>query len=112
MGHWVKFFLNALHTTALKGQETFKNILALRNRTEAAVLSLGAKAKRASVLVNHLYKKPIVSVNDAATLLEVTHQTANALIKDFEQLGILAEQTGYKRNRMFLFRDYYNLFLS
>jgi Fic family protein len=112
MGHWIKFFLNALHATALKGQETFKAILALRNRTEAQVLSLGAKAKRASALVNHLYKRPIVSVNDAAELLRVTHQTANALIKDFERLGILEEQTGFKRNRLFLFRDYYNLFLS
>jgi Fic family protein len=110
IGHWVKFFLNAVHNTALKGQETFKSILSLRTRTETAVLSLGAKAKRASVLVNHLYKRPIISVNDAAALLEVTHQTANALIKDFEALGILKEKTGYKRNRQFTFQDYYNLF--
>lgn len=110
IAHWVKFFLNAVHVTALKGQETFKSILALRTKTETAVLSLGAKAKRASALVNHLYRRPIISVNDAAALLEVTHQTANALIKDFETLGILKEKTGYKRNRQFTFQDYYNLF--
>ncbi|MBG0790368.1 MAG: Fic family protein [Desulfovibrionaceae bacterium] len=109
--HWVKFFLNAVHTTALKGQETFKSILALRNEVEKSILSLGAKAKRASALINHLYRKPLVSVNEAAALLGVTHQTANALIKDFEQLDILKELTGFKRNRLYFFHDYYNLFM-
>lgn len=110
IAHWVKFFLNAVHTTALKGQETFKNILALRTDVEKSIIALGAKAKRASTLINHLYRKPLISVNEAAALLEVTHQTANALIKDFEQLDILKELTGFKRNRLYFFHNYYNLF--
>ena len=44
------------------------------------------------------------------TNIYVTKQTANALIKDFHNLGILKEQTGYKRNRIFLFEEYLRLF--
>lgn len=109
--HWVKFFLNAVHVTALKGQETFKSILALRTEVDKAIISLGAKAKRASALIDRLYRKPLVSVNEAAAHLGVTHQTANALIRDCERLGIVKEITGYKRNRLYFFEDYYNLFI-
>jgi len=44
------------------------------------------------------------------TQLKVTKQTANTLIKDFDNLGILKEQTGYKRNRIFVFEEYLRLF--
>lgn len=36
--------------------------------------------------------------------------TANALINDFYNLEILREQTGYRRNRIFVFADYLKLF--
>lgn len=110
--HWIKFFLKAVHETALKGQQTFKDILALRNEVEQTLLSLGSRAKNGAALLNHLYRKPLVSVNEAAGLLDVTHQTANALVKDFERLGILEELTGYRRNRLFFFSRYYALFLA
>jgi hypothetical protein len=45
-----------------------------------------------------------------AAHLDVTHQTAMSLVRDFMQLGILEETTGYKRNRRFLFRAYFDLF--
>jgi hypothetical protein len=51
-----------------------------------------------------------VTVSDVMTNLDVTKQTANALIKDFYNLGILKEQTGYKRNRIFVFEEYLRLF--
>lgn len=110
--HWVKFILKAIDQTAQDGQETFKNILALRTRVEKINLTLGARAKNGSTLLRHLYRRPLVSVNDAAAILSVSHQTANSLIKEFEKLGILTELTGHRRNRLFFFREYYELFLK
>jgi hypothetical protein len=51
-----------------------------------------------------------VTAADVMNELEVTKQTAHTLIQDFEKLGILKEQTGFKRNRIFIFEEYLNLF--
>ncbi len=109
--HWVKFFLVSVRETAIKGRATFQKILELRERVEPQILELGRRAKNARKLLTHLYGKPYVSVNESAKLLTVSHQTANALIREFTRLGILHESTGYGRNRLFFFDDYVSLFL-
>lgn len=45
-----------------------------------------------------------------STFLAVNPATANRLIDQFIELGILTEKTGFRRNRMFEFREYLRLF--
>jgi predicted transcriptional regulator len=51
-----------------------------------------------------------VDAAEVAKILAVNISTANWLIQDFEKLGILNEKTGFKRNRIFIFKQYLNLF--
>jgi Fic family protein len=74
------------------------------------IVSLGKRLPNAKALLTYLYSKRVVTVSDVITNLDVTKQTANALIKDFHNLGIFKEQTGYKRNRIFVFEEYLRLF--
>ena len=108
--HWIKFFLVAIITTAEKGQDTFKKILALKNEVDGQIVSLGRRAENARNLLLRLYQKPIINANSVAKLLNQTPRAANALIKDLESLGILKEMTGFKRNRLFIFEKYLHLF--
>ncbi len=110
LGHWIKFFLTAVIETAEKGKQTFQAILALRNELESKMVTLGRRAENARALLLSLYRKPVVSVNDVAGLLSLTHRSANGLVAQFVELGILEEITGYQRNRMFVFRKYLGLF--
>ncbi len=110
--HWIKFFLVAIIEIANKGTQTFQNILALSREVEYKLLDFGKKAKNAKKLLQRLYSKPSISVNEVATLLDITHQAANVLIKDFESHGILMEATGYQRNRLYIFERYLKLFLA
>ena len=110
--HWVKFFLTAVIETANKGKDTFEKILKLRAECEQKIIGLGKKAPKARLLLLELYKHPLIRVNQVATMLNVTPQAANALVKDFQRIGILVEITKYKRNRIFVFNDYFNLFLG
>jgi Fic family protein len=108
--HWIKFFLTAVLETARNGKDTFHKILLLKNDVDIKVAALGARSENARTIINHLYCRPTIRVGQAIQLLGVSQPTANSLLHELEKLGILQEITGYRRNRLYVFRDYINLF--
>jgi Fic family protein len=111
LDQWLLFFLVGVRDTAAKGKATFEKIIELRHASEKKILTLGRKAKEGQNLLLQLFSRPAVTVNQTKTLLGIkTHQSANALVKDFQRLGILEEITGYRRNRLFVFKEYLVLF--
>jgi Fic family protein len=110
LAHWIKFFLNAIIETAEKGKRTFKEILALKNRIDAKIVTLNRRAENGRLLMQYLYGKPVVTVNEVAEFLKITHKSANILIGEFVVLEILHEITGQRRNRVFGFTEYVGLF--
>ena len=107
---WIKFFLEGIISTANSGVETFQKILALKMEMDREILDFGKKAHNAGKLIEFLYQKPIVSVSEVIKVLEVSKQTANVLIKEFETRGILIEVTGYKRNKNYAFKRYLEIY--
>jgi len=108
---WLTFFLVGITETAQNSIDTFNAIISLRQDAEdKKIIKLGKRVPLAMELIKYLYSKPIVAPGEIATALEVNISTAHRLVQDFEKLGILKEQTGYKRNRIFVFENYLNLF--
>ena len=112
IGQWVRFFLVAVRNTAQKGVETFQKIMALREDLQERLQTLGSRMHNGAKLLDLLYTRPLLSGPQVAQLLDITQPTANALIGKFIRIGILSEVTGYRRNRRYFFRDYFNLFLD
>jgi len=112
IGHWVRFMLTAVRDTAKKGKETFQSILEIRNEVEKAILSLGKRAANASLLLNYLYSRPIITPNEVAEMLSITHQSASSLIRGFEALNILKKWEKTGRNQSYVFGRYFALFLD
>jgi Fic family protein len=108
--HWINLFLTAIIQTSEKGQQTFRNILTLRNQINSEIVSLGRKAENAQKLIIHLYQKPVLSGSAISKFLAITPRAANSLINDLEQMDILKEITGFKRNRVYAFEEYLKLF--
>ena len=108
--HWVKFFLEAVISTANSGIDTFQKILSLKQEMDTIVVGFGKKAHNASKLIEYLYQKPIVSISEIVEPLGISKPTANSLIKEFEKKGILVEVTGYERNKLFAFEKYLNIY--
>jgi Fic family protein len=110
--HWLKFFLTGVAETAAGSKQTFEAIVALRQRCEEQILQLGKRAPKGQALLRELYPQPVMSANDIANKLGITHQSASSLIRSFEEMGILREITGRKKDRLFVFSDYLGLFTS
>ena len=108
---WIKFFLTGVSEVSNEATETARKIVELREEHRALLASeLGQSAGRGIQLLEHMFERPIVTVNQAAEYLDVTYVAANRLIDRIEQLGIIVETTGNQRNRRFSYQPYIQLF--
>ena len=111
LAQWLKFFLVGVSETAGNSIHTFNEIIKLRKEIEETkITSLGRRASLATDLIRYMYSKPIVDGAEVSQLLNVNITTAYRLITELQKLGILKEQSGFKRNRYFVFEQYLNLF--
>ncbi len=111
MDQWIRFFLISIRDTAQKSKETLEKIVDIRNQAEAKVSSLGRRSENAEKLLKLLYSKPIISTKDVQEHLKVTNQTSNQLIKDFISLDLLKESKKTKKTQLYVFAEYFNLFV-
>lgn len=109
---WVKFFLVAINETAKKGVKTFQAIHQLREKTTNQLQSLGRRAANATRVVDSLYLRPVTTSGSLAARLDLSQATSDRILADLQHIGIVAEMTGKRRNRVFYFKEYFHLFLS
>jgi len=111
LSQWIKFFLAGVIETASNSINVFKKIIMLREKTETEKISkMGSKTKKGLILLKSLYQNPITDSNTVCVLLDIAPSTANRFIADFQKEGILEELTGFKRNRKYIFREYFDIF--
>lgn len=108
---WLAFFLEGVERVSTEAAETAKRILILREEHRAAITSrLGRAAGNGHRVLESLFNRPIISVQDAQDLTRTSYPAANKLVSRLVDLGILVEITGYSRNRRFRYDPYVRLF--
>jgi Fic family protein len=110
MGHWCRFFLQGVSETAENGKRTFQRILTLRQDLERRIVTLERRAERGRKLISHLYEYPVISIRQIMDVLGIQFNPARSLVARFMDMGILKEITGQRRNRLFLFEPYFEIF--
>jgi Fic family protein len=104
---WINFFLQAVDETSSNAAKSLKEILSLKDSlTINKIVPLGRRAKNSQRLLDFLFTKPVITSNAVCNKLDLTPKSANDLIAVFAKLGILKENTGYKRNRNYSFSEY------
>jgi Fic family protein len=107
---WLKFFLVGIFQTAQKNLETLQKIVELKQCLQNKILKMGKKTSKIKTIVDNLYSKPTTTVAQIAQSLKISTNSANLLVKDLVALEILKEITNNKRNRIFKFYPYLQLF--
>ena len=110
MKRWLRFFLEGVRVTAENSIQTFRRIIELREQAEQQISKLGKRVEYGTKLLQLLYSNPIVDSADVADHLKISTSTALRLIEHFVAIGILVKKTGFKRNRIFAFEAYIQLF--
>jgi Fic family protein len=109
---WLRFFIDGIAETAATATTTVRNILEQRENDRAAIAKLGRRAGNAYRLHDFLFSSPAVNAKTVQRVLEVSQPTANRLLNELEELGILVEWTGRERDQSWLYSDYFNIFVA
>jgi len=107
---WIKFFLVGIIETAKNSIDTFDKILQLKSKVENLALSKSSRAGAIQMVLEYLYKKPVINASKVSSVTKQSIATSYSIVSDMEELGILKEMTGGKRNRSYIFIDYVNLY--
>ena len=108
---WLAFFLRGVIEVSAEASETVRHILALREEHRHIIArQLGRAAGNGHRVLEHLYRHPVVSVDDIQGVIGATWPAANSLAARLAACGILHEFTGRRRHRRFIYRRYVDLF--
>ena len=103
---WASFFLEGASTIADEAADSARDLFVLVNKDRARVLSARYASVMAARLLDQLPRHPMVTIPAVVKLLETTKPTAAKAISVLEQLKILREITGRRRDRTFSYAAY------
>lgn len=110
---WLVFFLRGVVEVAKEAAGTAKRILQLREEHRGAITTRMARgAANGHKVLERLFDRPILSVNDVREITGITFAAANTIVSRLVELGILSEMTGNARNRRFSYAPYIALFTN
>lgn len=108
---WLSFFLRGITVVSNEAATTARNILNLRENHRAMITQhLGRMAANAFKVLDYLYIRPIITINDIKEIIKTSYPAANELINRLVNIGIIQEITGFKRNKRYSYTSYIALF--
>jgi Fic family protein len=98
---WITFFLNGVTEQSRDAIGRSKQLLNLWQSYRATLQSARSSALQLQ-LVDELFSYPAITIGQAAKRLKVTQRSAQLNIEKLVRKSLLREETGKKRNRVFV----------
>lgn len=111
-GDWesrLDFFADAIIHTATQAVETARQLMQLSASDGKRINGLKRISGSAHLIHKALLERPMASPNWIKERTELSPATVNACLRELEQLGIVKEVTGQKRNRLYSYVQYINI---
>lgn len=106
---WVGFFLDGVETAATDAERGIVAMASLINADRKRLLAAPRVGGVALRLFELLPLMPRFTIEQARQKLDTTFPTATAAVKLLQDLGMLSELTGQKKNRLFSYAAYVEL---
>src|SRR5215210_869602 len=103
---WLDFFLEGVAITAGSAVDTAHRLLALFRDDATRVQALGRAAANALRVFDALRDRPLANLNALTESTGASYPTVARAVEALENLGIVREITGRKRERVFAYTSY------
>lgn len=103
---WLTFFLTGVRETSHAATRTARELLSLFERDAATLRGTAASVLR---LHQHLQRRPVVSVAEAARATGVSIPTATKALGALEKDGIIREATGQAYRKIYVYHRYLDI---
>lgn len=110
LDQWLRFFLVGIIETSKNAKNLILNIINLKKNLDEKILCFGSKVKTATQVLEFIFLHPIFSYETLRKYCNFSTPTTYKYINAFADLGILKEMTEMKKNRLYVFREYLDLF--
>ncbi len=106
---WIEFFLEGVFTSSKQAIRTAQEINNLFARDLEKITTLERARFSCEKVLDYLKKLPQVSVSLIARELGITAPTARSALNHMVALGILEEESGKKRDKIYVYRRYLSI---
>ena len=103
---WLDFFADAVIHTATKAVEAAQQLMKLSAEDGLRINELKRISGSAHLVHKAMLERPMASPNWVQEKTQLAPATVNACLRELEQLGIVKEITGQKRNRLYSYAEY------
>lgn len=100
---WIRFFLVGVEAVASQAADTVTALVTVFDRDRTRIQTLGRAAGSALQVYDVLRRRIVVSIPGVAREAGVTWPTAKAALERLRELGIVAESTGRRRDRLYTY---------
>ncbi len=97
---WLMFFLKGVSQQARESLSRVDRLTKIRQKYQA-ITGQDRNPERMQAVIDYLFSRPILTVNQLENGLNIPYKTANDYLTKLVQAGIVREVTGHVRNRVF-----------
>jgi Fic family protein len=101
---WLQFFLEGVESTARQASETAFQLREIFREDSQRIQEQAKSAATSLRIHSYLQAKPVASIGSIAAGVSKTVTTVGAVLENLQQLGIVKESTGRRRNRIFIYQ--------
>lgn len=106
---WLRFFVIGLRETAQSAVDGVQRTVACFERDRRRLATQGRRSGNLLQVYEQFVRRPLRSVPALQRDLKLAAPTIRSAIARLAELGVLAEVTGQQRNRVWVYRDYYEI---
>lgn len=106
---WLSFFLDGIILTSDQAIITAKRILKTLKNHKDEIIRYNKQVNSVLRIFENFTQKPVSTISKIAEQTNLTYQTVSTALKQLQELNIIEEVTGQKRNRIYRYSEYMDI---